>query len=238
MLNTAKFYDGLPPPVIEKIDGLLVVRDDYLPGGTKMRYMLPLLASVKEREIVYATPAVGYAQLALAHVCRILGKQAVLFVAKRKVPHPRTLAAKAVGAIIYQVPHGYLNVVQSRAKKYADDKGALLVPFGVDMPEALGYFASAAKVMGVNPAEVWTCSGSGALTRGLQLAWPDAQFNTVQVGAEPKAGRAQIFKAPEKFDAPAKHPPPYPSCDNYDAKIWQFAKIKAAPGALIWNVGR
>lgn len=233
----ASSYDPLPAPVVERIGRFLVVRDDYLPGGSKMRYMLPLLAALPHREIVYASPAVGYAQIALAHCCKILGKQAVVFVAKRKQPHRRTLAAKEAGAIVYQVPCGYLTVVQSRARKYAADKGAHLVPWGVDVPEALGHFAKAAMDIGVTPDEVWACSGSGALIRGLQQAWPGASFHSVQVGAAPKVGRAVLHKAPEKYEQPAKHPPPYPSCDNYDAKVWQFAKLAARDGALIWNVG-
>lgn len=33
----------LPPPVVEQHAGVLVVRDDLLPGGTKMRAILPLM---------------------------------------------------------------------------------------------------------------------------------------------------------------------------------------------------
>lgn len=227
----------LPAPYIEKVGRFLVVRDDLLPGGSKMRYMLPLLAARPEREIVYASPAYGYAQMALAHVCKIIGKQAVVFVAKRKDPHPRTLAAKAAGAKVYQVPHGYLNVVQARAKEYAADHGAHLVPFGVDVPEALQHFADAARATGLQPSEVWACSGSGALIRGLQIAWPGAAFNAVRVGSEPKVGKAKLWVAPEKYEEAAKIRPPYPSCDNYDAKIWRFATKHASDGALIWNVG-
>jgi Pyridoxal-phosphate dependent enzyme len=233
----ASSYKPLAPPVVEQIGRFRVVRDDYLAGGSKMRYMLPLIAEMQAHEIVYASPAVGYAQIALAHCCKILGKQAVVFVAKRKAPHPRTLAAKAAGAIVYQVPHGYLSVVQARAKKYCLDTGAKIIPWGVDTPAALNYFADAARSIANPPSEVWACSGSGALIRGLQLAWPDAAFHAVQVGAVPKVGRARLHVAPEKYEDAAKHPPPWPSCDNYDAKVWQFAKSMAIDGALIWNVG-
>lgn len=227
----------LPPPVVEKVGALHVVRDDLLPGGSKMRYMLPIIGKLDAAEVVYASPAYGYAQIALAHCCRMLGKQAVVFVAKRKAPHPRTLQAKAAGARVYQVPHGYLNVVQARARQYAaDHPGAHLLPFGVDLPEALGYFAGAAREVPLRPAEVWACSGSGALIRGLQLAWPDASFNAVRIGAAPDVGRARLWVAPEKFEEGARTRPPFPSCDNYDAKVWQFASRHASAGALIWNV--
>lgn len=227
----------IPDPIVERVGRFFVVRDDYLSGGSKMRYMLPLISAVPLHEIVYASPATGYAQIALAEVCRILGKQAVIFVAKRKIPHPRTLRAKAAGAKIYQVPHGYLSNVKSKAKLYAEEKGAHLVPFGVDVPEALEYFSEAAKKINFTPSEVWACSGSGALIRGLQLAWPDANFHAVRIGAEPKIGRARLWVAPEKYEQSARNPPPFPSCDNYDAKVWQFVKLHAVDDALIWNVG-
>lgn len=224
-------------PVIETIDGFRVVRDDYLPGGSKMRYMLPLIAASNEHNIIYSSPAYGYAQIALAHVCKMLGKQAVVFVAKRKVPHPRTLAAKAAGALVYQVPHGYLSVVQAKAKAYQADHGGYIVPFGVNVPMAVNEFAKVARATGEMPTEVWSCAGSGTLTRGLQLAWPDAKFYAVRVGAVPDVGVATLFTAPEKYEQDAKNPPPFPSCSNYDAKVWQFLKEHATPGALFWNVG-
>lgn len=228
---------SLPAPYLDTVDGLRIVRDDLLPGGSKMRYMLPYLAAIAAHEIVYATPAVGYAQLALAHVCAILGKKATVFVAMRATPHERTLRAKAAGATIYQVPHGYMTHVAARARAYCAARGAHLVPFGVDVPEALDHFAAAARSIPYTPTEVWACSGSGALIRGLQRAWPAAAFNAVRVGAAPNVGNARLWIAPEKYEQRARIPPPFPSCDNYDAKVWQFAKKHAAPGALIWNVG-
>lgn len=47
----------LPAPVVERVGRLLVVRDDLLPGGTKMRAILPLIESRPEQEFVYASPA-------------------------------------------------------------------------------------------------------------------------------------------------------------------------------------
>ena len=227
----------LPAPVVRRHGRFLTVRDDLLPGGSKMRYMLPLVAAMPEQEICYASPAVGYAQMALAHVCAMLGKRAVIFVAKRAKPHQRTLAAKAAGATVYQVPHGYLSNVQAKAKRYAQDTGARVIPWGVDVPEALEHFAAAARGIDVQPTEVWACAGSGALIRGLQLAWPAAAFHAVQVGAAPRVGQAKLHRAPEKYEEAARRPPPWPSCDNYDAKVWQFAESQASDGALIWNLG-
>ena len=75
-------------------------------------------------EVVYASPAEGGAQTALATVASQLGKRATIFVAERAQLHPRTLMAKRLGAQIVQVSPGYLNVVQARAREYSHQTGA------------------------------------------------------------------------------------------------------------------
>jgi hypothetical protein len=74
------------------------------------------------------------------------------------------------------------------------------------------------------------------LTRALQLAWPDARFFGVQVGHCPPVTKATIITCDEPFERDARFPPPFPSCSNYDAKVWQHMKRDASPGALFWNV--
>lgn len=88
-------------------------------------------------EVVYASPAEGGAQVALATVARKLGKRATIFVARRAKPHPRTLQAAKLGAKIVPIAPGYLSVVQARAREYCAQSGARLMPFGADMPEAI-----------------------------------------------------------------------------------------------------
>ena len=71
-------------PQLKEHDGILVVRDDLLPGGTKARF-LPVLFEHAD-EVVYARAAEGGAQTALAAVAAQLGKRATIFVAKRAHP--------------------------------------------------------------------------------------------------------------------------------------------------------
>ena len=68
------------------------------------------------------------------------------------------------------------------------------------------------------------------------MAWPEAKFQVVQVGAVPDVPGAVVHKAPERFKQEARLKPPFPSCSNYDAKAWQFVRLFAKPGALFWNV--
>ena len=112
-------------------------------------------------------PAEGGAQTALATVASQLGKRATIFVAQRAQLHPRTLMAKRLGAKIVQVSPGYLNVVQARAIKYSHQTGAVLAPFGFDIPGAAQAIAQAALSIGIQPDEVWCAAGSGVLARGL-----------------------------------------------------------------------
>lgn len=224
----------LPPPKIIKQGELLIVRDDLLPGGTKRR-ILPLILK-PNTEYVYASPAYGYAQIALAHACRDIGSTATIFTAKRNIPHNRTIEARAAGARIITVPLGYLSNVQAKARYYCEMNNATLLPFGFDTREFADGFVKLARGMDIAPREVWSVAGSGTLSRAVQKAWPDADVYAVRIGKEAKVGKATIIVAPEKFEQDAKQPPPFPSCSNYDAKAWQFVEEHAAPGALFWNV--
>lgn len=230
----------LPPPTVVEHDGIHVVRDDLLGegAGTKARYIVRLFDHADE--VVYATPAEGGAQTALAWAARELGKRATLFVAKRKVPHPRAYMAKRLGATVYQVTPGYLAVVQKRARDYCAATGATLAPFGVDMPEAIEAIADAARATGLEPDEVWCASGSGVLARGLARAWPNARRHVVQVGRALKpddVAGATIHVYPRPFGQGARTRPPFPSDPHYDAKAWEIATARRGAGrVLFWNV--
>jgi hypothetical protein len=223
-----------PEPVIERVGRVQVVRDDLIPGGTKRRVIDALLRGADE--FVYASPAYGYAQVALAYACRDLGLRATVFTAKRGQLHPRTKEAKGAGAKVVLVPVGYLSNVQAKAREYAAVVGARLLPFGLDTPEIGARLSEVAAALPLVPAEVWSVAGSGTLTRALQAAWPGAAFHAVQVGKEAEVGIAMKYTAPEKFDNNATVPPPFPSCRNYDAKAWRFIQQHASDGALFWNV--
>lgn len=190
-------------------------------------------------EVVYASPAEGGAQTALATVARDLGKRATIFVAKRAQPHPRALMAKALGAKVLQVSPGYLAVVQARAAAYAAARGALLAPFGVDLPEAIDVIAQAAGQID-QPDEFWCASGSGVLYRGLRKAWPDARGNVVQIGRALEASDvpgARVWVAPEPFGKASRAPCPFPSDPHYDRKAWAICQANKGAGRVaFWNV--
>lgn len=218
---------------------VLVVRDDLFEGGTKARYVRCLFSGADE--VVYASPAQGGAQVALATVARQLGKRATIFVAARKKPHPRVIQAKQQGARVFQVRPGYLAVVEARARDYCKATGASLAPFGFDIPEAEETIASVAVAAAVgHPVnEVWCAYGSGTLLRGLHKAFPEAQFFAVAVGRDPDQRDkdiATIRRYPMPFEWQCKADCPFPSDACYDRKAWQYCAERSTPGRLFWNV--
>jgi len=226
----------LTAPVVTDHFDIRVVRDDLFPGGTKARFAAPLFGGVDE--VVYASPAEGGAQTALAITAEQLGKRATIFVAKRKVPHARTLMAKAHGAKIFQVaPPGYLSVVRAKASAYCAATGARLAPFGFDLAWSIGAIAEAALTTGEMPEEVWCAGGSGTLARGLAKAWPQARLNVVQVGRDLTVAGATMHKHGLPFGAVARTKPPFPSDPHYDAKAFELCLARHGPGkVLFWNV--
>jgi hypothetical protein len=236
--ETLAGHNLMPAPTVIEHDGIHVVRDDLAGGGTKARFMLKLFQDADE--IVYASPAEGGAQTALAWAARAMGKRATVFVAKRAEPHPRARMAKAMGATVYQVRPGYLTVVRKRAQDYCSATGAVHAPFGLNTPEAIETIAEAARATGLQPAEVWCASGSGVLARALAKAWPGSRRFCVQVGREltpADVAGATIVKHPLAFGQECRSRPPFPSDPHYDAKAWEIAKARRGAGLVVfWNV--
>ena len=45
-----------------------------------------------------------------------------------------------------------------------------------------------------------------------------------------------IYKSPYEFDKKETILPPYPSVDNYDAKVWRFVLKYAKNGDYVYNI--
>jgi hypothetical protein len=241
--------DPNPAPVLADHEGFVVVRDDLLNAGTKVRgldYLIghdPQTRHVKEW-VFGSCPATGYAQISLPVVCRQYGTEAHLFMAARNKANLHAYQKRGIeeGAIYHWVPNGMLTVTQARARAYAEHEERMVLPLGLEHPSVTAAFIKVARDLDYSPHEVWSVGSSGSLNRSLQLAWPDAEVHVVSVGHAMSAreiGRAIFHRSPYKFDRPIKpeDAPPYPSAPTYDAKLWPFVKDHARPGALIWNVG-
>jgi hypothetical protein len=243
--------DPNPTPIIEKHDRFLVVRDDLLGFGSKIRgldYLIghhPDYAHIKEW-VFGACPATGYAQISLPYVCNKYGKTAHLFMAERKsgVYHPYQLKGMELGAIYHWVNMGMLTVTKKRAADYAAEQPECrsVLPIGLEHDTVTACFIKVARSLDIKPVQFWTAGSSGTLNRALQLAWPDAIACVVSVGhnmSEREIGRAIAYKSQYKFDQPVKSydAPPFPSAPTYDAKVWPFIREHGLFKSLFWNVG-
>jgi hypothetical protein len=225
-------------PVVLRYGDAYVVRDDLLPGGTKLRAIVPLLSRIGAAEYVYAGPPWGGGALALAHACRILGKRCTLFYAARKALVPRQIVAQSIGARLELVRPGYLTVVHARAEAYCRETGAHLIAWGV--PDAEDAIVQTALRVQAPVREVWCATGSGTLLRALHRAFAPRGISVVgvRVGAEPRGvpDGARVVAHPLDFEQRTKVDVPFPSCRHYDAKAWEIALAQAKRPFLFWNV--
>lgn len=246
--SAAKSNEGWwrAPPAIEEHEGVLVVREDLVAGGSKIRFLPHIVGDAEE--IVFGGPFCGGAPYALSVWGSRMGAKITLFYAKRKELHWRQKAAFRLGATIYQVPAGRMSVVQHRARTYAADHGALFLPLGFDLAHATEPFEDVMREVraSVGPVdEVWCATGSGMLARCLGRAFPDAAVKGVVVGlrsrnqAQAFPPNVELIDCPYDFSEPCGSRAPFPCCLNYDAKAWEQLKARstAAPGrALFWSV--
>ena len=236
---------ALPLPVVEQHGRFAVVRDDLIHGGSKTRFLPALIGDA--REVVYGGPYCGGAHVALAVVCRAMGRRATLFYAARKTLHWKQTAARDAGADLRFVPAGYLSNVQAKARRYAADAGALFLPLGFDVPAAVEALQAVAR--GVRsrlkhePDEVWCATGSGMLARCLAAAFTGSTVHAVAVGLrshwarQDMPGNVRLHDAGCRFEEEARAPAPFPSCPNYDRKAWHAAAVLSrAARPLFWNV--
>jgi hypothetical protein len=242
--NLSDWTDPYPAPRLEKVDRFVVVRDDLLKYGSKIRFLDYLISRSPENEFVYGgSNKVGWGAISLAYVCKRYGKKATCFMAKRDRLTWHQKQFKKLGGRIVPVPNGMLNVTMKRARDYAakQPKRRRLMDIGFDDPTIIACIVKVARGLPIKPKEIWTVASSGTLSRGLQAAFPDAKVFAVQIGhalTKKNVGKAKILKSPYRYDQAVRleDSPPYPSEQYYDSKLWSFVRKRGSDGALIWNV--
>lgn len=234
---------------IEVYNGINVLRDDLLPGGSKS-LILDSELDTAVNEWVYASPVYGGLQIALSHWCKNNNKKATIFCAKRNELHSNTQICIDLGANVIQIPDGYLNNIKGKANKYCIENNAKQIPFGLNTETARNIISNRIqeiiKKLGKEPDEIWCAIGSGVLAEGIIRGTKTAKIFGVQVGKEYKLGmsmfldgfdRLTVIQYPKPFDKPSDITPPFKSTQNYDAKAWEYCISQKGSGdILFWNV--
>lgn len=248
--------------IIETHNGINVLRDDLLIGGTKSILMSSIIKPEID-EYVYASPVYGGFQIALSAYCQSKNKKATIFCAKRNIKHKNTLKCMSYGATIVEVPYGYLSVVEKKAREYIQNsnKNIEKIIFGANTAENKILISERVKEvikhLGEEPDEIWCAIGSGTLISGILLAVSEnVKVFGVQVGAEfkppPKPtnqtnttnqyNNLTTIKYPKPFDYESKFKTDFPSTANYDLKAFELCvkyqenKTDKEQNILFWNV--
>ena len=238
------FLAGLAAPVVEAHGSVSCVRDDLLPGGSKTRF-LPFLIPPGTSEVVFGGPFCGGAPVALSVLGQSIGLRVSLFYAARKHLHPRQIAAQAHGAVLHEVPFGYMSNVQAKARAYAQAAGSFFLPLGFDIPAAEDPFVEVMRSVRASvgsPEQVWCATGSGMLARCLGRAFPDSEIRAVAVGLRSRWSRQEfpanvkVTPASLPFEREARGVAPFPTCPNYDLKAWLRCAEEGRGSRLFWNV--
>ena len=227
----------IKPRVIEH-DDVFVVRDDLFPGGTKARF-LPYTVRGCRRGCL-CKPGRGRRPNCFSHSSGTAWQTRHDICGPARATASANIDGKTARRPDRASPAGYLTAVQKRAAEYCHQTGAVLAPFGFDIPGAAQAIAAAARSIGIQPDEVWCAGGSGVLARGLAQAWPNASRHVVQVGrtlSPNDVAGATIHVYPKPFKWATKNAPPFPSDPHYDAKAWEFCLAHKGSGrVLFWNV--
>jgi hypothetical protein len=246
---TKDWVDPYGPPIVEKHDGIMVVRDDLI-VGSKCRFADLLMASIKEDTVVYVQPRVGLAGVSILEAAKKYNKKVVLFMPSSKEISQHQACCIERGAIpkfrrIAAMPN--LNIM---AKKWAEENNAKFIPLGLKHELVV---ACAARVA-INIAEVYgqpdvcfVATSTGVLVRGLQIGWRETEFYSICVSRnmhEGELGKAIPISEPKEFQQleSIENRPPYPSVHTYDSKTWKYAvdykNKNPLKSVLVWNVGK
>ena len=244
-LDLAKDWkDPYGIPVVDRIDNVRVVRDDYL-VGSKCRGGDCLVSFLPDRvdTLVYVQPRTGLAGVSLLDVANRHNLAVKLFMpsSKRISDHQACCIERGAKAEFHRI--AAMPNLNKIAKDWADQhKNAFFVPLGLkhEMVTA-GIVKTASQIR--EPEVVYTATSTGVLTRGLQIAWPNAEFISVCVSRNMKAGELGIAEAisePLAFTAAEKkeNMPPFPTIDTYDGKVWKYIPKNTGRDILFWNVGK
>ena len=252
----------LPKLAGEVVRKLHVVREDKLPGGTKQRAIIPFLEQLKGlglKEMVYASPFCGFAQLALALGGQNLGIDITLFCEADPATHQEhqlTEQARQAGAQIFI--RDTLSNAEQAAQEYADSRSlAFKIPLGFNHPSFLSFYESRireqfsllSEQLGGAPKVLWLPVGSGTLRRVFSKIVPaTTRLECVNVRVLPLTDPriAEIAHAPNVgfhqaellFQERCTNTPPVPSNLFYDAKVWEFICRSGKDGDVWWNVAK
>jgi len=242
-LNLTKDYKHDFTFSIKDIEGFKVIDDGDYPAGTKAKMADFYMSQVKKDSIVYCAPRTGMAPLSLSYLCKKYNKKLYLFMPASKEASEHQLLAIERGATPIFIKTPAMPTLNLWAKKFAEKIDAEFAPFGLkhELVVAGGVRIVYDNLKDLDIKTMWSVFSTGVLSRTLQIALPNTEFNAVAVARnvqEGELGRAQFYTYDKPFLKAAKVETPFDCIKTYDAKGWELMKKLGKPGDWFWNVAK
>lgn len=232
---------------VKQVDGFNVIDEsESCEVGYKARsgeFFIQDLVRQGVKKIVYVQPRRGFAGISLSWLCKKYGLDLILVMPSSKEVSDHQalcieLGAKPLFARIAAMPNA-----NSLAKKYAKKVGAYYVPLGLNHPYVIAggvrcmydYFKDNEK-----PKTMWSVISTGVLSRTMQIALPDTEFNAVAVARniqQGELGRAKFYSYHKPFNSKSDLIPDKFDCeDSYDSKGWDYMVKHGNEGDWFFSV--
>lgn len=232
---------------VKQVDGFNVIDEsESCEVGYKARsgeFFIQDLVRQGVEKIVYVQPRRGFAGISLSWLCKKYGLDLILVMPSSKEVSDHQalcieLGAKPLFARIAAMPNA-----NSLAKKYAKKVGAYYVPLGLNHPYVIAggircmydYFKDKEK-----PKTMWSVISTGVLSRTMQIALPDTEFNAVAVARniqQGELGRAKFYSYHKPFNSKSDLIPDKFDCeDSYDSKGWDYMVKHGKQGDWFFSV--
>lgn len=242
-LDLTKDYKHDYKFTVKQIDGFNVIDDGEFEFGSKAKMADFYISQVKEESLVYTCPRTGYAPFSLCYLAKKYNKKLYLIVPASKEASEHQLTAIEYGGIPIFLRIPAMPTANIWAKQFAEKIGAKFLPFGLkhELVVAGGVRVFYDNFKDTNIEEMWTVFSTGVLSRTLQIALPNTEFNAVAVARnvqEGELGRAKFYTHDRPFLKEARIDTPFDCIKTYDAKGWEFIKKYGKEGDWFWNVAK
>lgn len=246
--KTKDFKSSFGDFLIKNINGFNVIDEsDVCPVGYKARsgeFLIQELVNSGIKEIVYVQPRRGFAGISLSWLCKKYNLDLTLVMPSSKEISDHQalcieLGARPLFARIAAMPNA-----NRLAKIYAERSNNIkFIPLGLNHESVIAggvklvydFFKDKKK-----PETMWTVISTGVLTRSLQIALPETNFNAIAVSRNiqhGELGNAEFYSYHKPFNSKSDLIPKEFDCENsYDAKGWDYLNKYGKKGDWFFNV--
>ena len=228
---------------LKQAEGFNIIDDGEFQYGSKAKMGDFMISQVKEDALVYVAPRTGYAPYSLTYLAKKYNKKLILFMPASKEASEHQLRVIEDGATPIFLKTPAMPTINGWAKDFAKKIGAKYLPFGLKHEQVVAggvkIFHEAFKDKII--PNMWTVFSTGVLSRTLQIALPNTNFNAVAVArnVQPgELGRAKFYTYHKEFLKEADINTPFDCIKTYDAKGWDYMKRYGHLKDWFWNVAR